>query len=191
MPLPLGHAAIGWTAHTFISGKNPSLSNWRQVIFVTLFANSPDIDVISGLLLYGNGSALHRGPTHSLLFALLVALLASNAWRLGRFFPRMDFGICFSLILSHVLADLFLTNTPISFCWPLEVHWSLGHTGWADIFNSVLFDSFQDAGIVICCGVVLLFSSYAKRNHLFPVIGAIPGSKGERDPIGSYETSMK
>jgi hypothetical protein len=88
------------------------------------------------------------------------------------------------LILSHVLADLFLTNTAISFCWPLEVHWSLGHTGWADIFNSVLFDSVQDAGIVIGCGVFLLFSSLAKRKHFFPVISAIPGSKGERDPIG-------
>ena len=184
MPLPLGHAAIGWTAHTLISRKNPSLSNWRQVIFVTLFANSPDIDVIIGLLLYGNGSALHRGPTHSLLFAFLMAFLASNAWRLGRFFTRTDFGICFSLILSHLLADFFLTNTPISFCWPLEVHWSLGHTGWTDIFNSVLFDSFQDAGIVVGCGAALLFRSLAERNHLFPVTGTVPGSKGERDPIG-------
>jgi hypothetical protein len=149
-----------------------------------LFANSPDIDVIIGLVLYGNGSALHRGPTHSLLFAVLAALLASNVWRLGRSFPRMDFRICCSLILSHVLADFFLTNAPISFCWPLEVHWSLGHTGWAEVFNSVLFESFQDAGIILSCGAFLLFRSLVRRYRILPAIGAIPGAKGQRTPIG-------
>ena len=174
MPLPLGHAAIGWTTHALISRKQPSLRNWRQVIFITLLANLADIDIIVGLLLYGNGSALHRGPTHSLLFALLAGLLASNVWRLGRLFPRVDFVICFLSILSHVLADFFLTSAPISFCWPLEVNWSIGYTGWADIFNSVLFDSFQDAGIIIGCGVVLIFSNLLKRNRVFPTIGAQP-----------------
>ena len=174
MPLPLGHAAIGWTTHALISRKKPSWRDWRQVGFVTLLANIPDIDIIVGLLLYGNGSALHRGPTHSLLFALLTGLLASNAWRLGRLFPRVDFAICFSLIVSHVLADFFLTSAPISFCWPLEVHWSVGHTGWADIFGSVLFDSFQDAGIIIGCGVVLLLGNLLKRNRVFPTIGTRP-----------------
>ena len=174
MPLPLGHAAIGWTTHALVSRKNPSLHDWRQVIFVTLLANLPDIDIVIGLLLYGNGSALHRGPTHSLLFALLAALLASNTWRLGHLFPRVDFGICFLPILSHVLADFFFTSSPVSFCWPFEVHWSGGYTGWADIFNSVLFDSVQDVGIVISCGVVFLLGNLMKRSRELPTIGAHP-----------------
>ncbi len=172
MPLPLGHAAIGWTTHTLIGRKQPSLWNWRKALFITLLANLPDIDIVAGLMLYGNGSALHRGPTHSLLFALLTGLLSANVWRLGRFFPRVDFRICFSLILSHVLADLLLTSAPISFCWPFEVNWSLGHTGWADIFNSILFDSFQDAGIIIGCVAVLLFSNLVRRKRFFRTIGA-------------------
>ena len=184
MPLPLGHAAIGWTAHTLISRKNPSLRDWRQAILVALLANVPDIDIVVGLLLYGNGSALHRGPTHSLLFALLAGFLASNAWRLGRLFPRVDFRICFLPILSHVLADAFFTSSPISFFWPLEVNWSVGYTGWADIFNSVLFDSVQDAGIVLFCGALLLFVNLMKRNRVFQTLGAHPRlEKGTGRPI--------
>ena len=182
MPLPLGHTAIGWTTHAIIDRKLPSLRNWRHTIFVSLLANAPDVDIVVGLLLYGNGSALHRGPTHSLLFAILVGLLASNAWRFGRLFPQVDFGISFFLILSHVLADFFLTSAPISFCWPLEVNWSVGHTGWADILNSVLFDSFQDAGIILGCVVVLLFTQLLKRGRVFSAIGVHRRSKGAQAP---------
>ncbi len=174
MPLPLGHTAIGWTAQALISRKNGSREKWRQIILVALLANLPDLDMIIGLLLCGNGSALHRGPTHSLLFALLAGVLASNAWRLGRLFPRLDFGTCFLPVLSHVLADFFFTDAPISFCWPLEVHWGVGYTGWADIFNSVLFDSFQDAGFVIGCGIILLFRNLLKGNRVFPRFGGHP-----------------
>jgi hypothetical protein len=86
-------------------------------------------------------------------------------------------------ILSHVLADAFFTSSPISFFWPLEVNWSVGYTGWADIFNSVLFDSVQDAGIVIGCGAALLFGNLIKRNRVFPAIGPISASKEGREPI--------
>jgi hypothetical protein len=101
----------------------------------------------------------------------MAGLLASNAWRLGRFFPRVDFVICHLLILSHILADFFLTSAPISFCWPLEVNWSVGHTGWADIFNSVLFESFQDVGIIIGCGALLILGNLMKKNRLFSTFG--------------------
>jgi hypothetical protein len=61
---------------------------------------------------------------------------------------------CFLLVLSHLLADAFLTNSPISFFWPFTVYWSKGYMGWNEVFGSVVFENFQDVGIIIGCGLI-------------------------------------
>lgn len=155
MPLPLGHSAIGLAAHE-VSAKETALPRWKYVIFVAILANLPDVDVIVGLFLRDNGSAFHRGPTHSLLFALIMALAASLAWKAWAQIPRLRFGVCFLVLFSHVLSDLFLTNAPVSLLWPLEVNWSLGHCGWTDVLNTVFLGAFQDGGIVLVCVLIIL-----------------------------------
>lgn len=157
MPLPLGHAAIGLTIHDLCSKNNPFLSWWKIAVFIALLTNLPDIDVVIGLLFHGNGNAFHRGPTHSLMFALFMGYLASNAWKLCSQIPKISFRNCSLLILSHVMADFFFTASPVSFFWPLELNWTAGYSGWGDVINSLLLQPFHNAGIIVgCCVVIIL-----------------------------------
>ena len=156
MPLPIGHAAIGMAAYETARSKQDSGSRLAKGLFIIFLANLPDIDVLFGLFLQGNGAAFHRGPTHSLLFALVCGFLASHLWRLWPRIPRMGFGLCSLLIFSHVAADMFLTSTPVSFLWPLEIHWTQGHSTWGQVFDMVLFQSVRDAGIALAAAIYVL-----------------------------------
>ena len=154
MPLPLGHAAIGWAAYETVRPSPGSEAHSGQrfpvalIAMVTILTNLPDLDVLFGLLFYGNGMAVHRGPTHSLLFALLAGYCAANLWRLWPRIPRLGFGLCFMLVLSHVVADMLLTSAPVSLLWPLEHTLISGYRGWGQVVNMVMYQSIQDFGII-------------------------------------------
>jgi len=163
MPLPFGHAAIALTTHDVCSKSNSAFPRWKVAVFVGVLANLPDIDVVIGLLLQGNGCVFHRGPTHSLLFALSMGFLASIAWKFWSHVPKMSFGSCSLLILSHVLADFFFTSSPVSLFWPFEVNWATGYSGWQDVINSVFLQAFQDTGIIIGCGLIMILTRLTKR----------------------------
>jgi hypothetical protein len=86
----------------------------------------------------------------------VAGFLAHRAGKRWNAVPQLSFYACFFLILSHVAADALLTASPVSFWWPLEIHLSAGYAGWKDVFHTVLFDGFRDAGIVLFCGLILL-----------------------------------
>jgi len=156
MPFPIGHTAIGLA--TFETAQSPSARGSRlaPVLFITLLANLPDLDVLAGLILQGNGAVFHRGPTHSLLFALVAGYAASHLWRLWHRIPRFGFGLCSLLVFSHVLADMFLTSAPVSLLWPLEIYWTPGQNTWGQVVDMVLYQSYQDAGIAIAAVLYVL-----------------------------------
>jgi membrane-bound metal-dependent hydrolase YbcI (DUF457 family) len=156
MPLPIGHTAIGLAAFETARSTHDGGSRPARFLFIMILANMPDIDIVLGLILQGNGAAYHRGPTHSLLFAVVFGFLASHLWRLERRIPRMGFGLCSLLIFSHVAADMFLTSTPVSFFWPLEIYWTQGHSNWGQVFNMVIFKSIQDVGIAVAAMIYVL-----------------------------------
>lgn len=161
MPLPLGHLAIGLATHELSSGQS-AFSRWKLFAAILVLANLPDIDVIFGLLIDWNGSAFHRGPTHSLLFALASGFLASRTSGIWTGFPRLGFPICFALILSHVAADALLSTSPVSWFWPLEANWSAGHSGWQDVFGRVLKGNAQDASIILAATAVIMAQRMAR-----------------------------
>lgn len=161
MPLPLGHLAIGLATHELSSGQS-AFSRWKLFAAILVLANLPDIDVIFGLLIEWNGSAFHRGPTHSLLFALASGFLASRTSGIWTGFPRLGFPICFALILSHVAADALLSTSPVSWFWPLEANWSAGHSGWQDVFGTVLKGNAQDASIILAATAVIMAQRMAR-----------------------------
>jgi membrane-bound metal-dependent hydrolase YbcI (DUF457 family) len=144
MPLPLGHTAAGLAIHDLYSRGSSFVSLWKTLLFVTVLTNLPDIDVLIGLLIHSNGNFFHRGPSHSLLFALGTALLAANGWRLWWRIPKISFLFCFLLVLSHVLADAILTASPVSFWWPFELNWSAGYSGWREVVEFVLFGALRE-----------------------------------------------
>ena len=148
MPLPIGHTAVGLATFKTVGRSDGRASGWMLLAWITMLANLPDIDIVWGLVARGDGHCFHRGPTHSLFFALVCGLLASQAWRLSRHFPRLGFATCSAIVFSHVMADMVLTSAPVSLLWPLEVHWSGGSSGWGQIVHALVFDSFGDIGIV-------------------------------------------
>lgn len=163
MPLPLGHTAIGLATYEFSGNKDSAPYTLRSVLFIMILASLPDIDVLFGLVLSGNGNAFHRGPTHSLLFAVGSGLLVSKAWKWWSFIPRISFLTGFFLVLSHVLGDLLFTASSVSLLWPIEVYWSSGHTGWKDVVISVLDGPLQDIGIILICTVLILLRRLTKQ----------------------------
>lgn len=156
MPLPLGHAAIGLATYEISNNRTSGLSRLSLLAFITFLANLPDIDVVFGLLLTGNGDAFHRGPTHSLVFSAAAAFLASRVWKRWPRIPRISFISAFSIIVSHVVADFLFTDSPVSFLWPLETHWSNGVAGWSDVLHSIMFQGFQDAGLMAASAMLIV-----------------------------------
>ena len=156
MPLPFGHIAVGLATHDLCSRKTSALSRWELLIFVAVLSNLPDIDILIGLLLRDNGNAFHRGPTHSLLFALIMGFFASNAWKLSSKIPRINLKNCFLIILSHVVADFFFTNCRVSFFWPFEVNWAGGFSNWGEVLKVVFLQPFHDTEIIMGCGLVII-----------------------------------
>jgi membrane-bound metal-dependent hydrolase YbcI (DUF457 family) len=161
MPLPLGHIAIGLAVHE-VGTTRSAFSRWKLFAAIVILSNLPDIDVIIGLLFHWNASAFHRGPTHSLLFALAFGFLTSRAAAIWDWIPRLGFWTCFSLILSHVAADALLSTSAVSFFWPLETNWSTGHNGWGDVVGMVLRGDEQDAWIALSCAAVIITQRAAR-----------------------------
>jgi membrane-bound metal-dependent hydrolase YbcI (DUF457 family) len=153
--------AIGLTLCRLLGRNHSHASWWKTLVFVALLSTLPDLDVLFGLLLQGNGAAFHRGPTHSLLFALWAAWMASHAWRLWSPIPRVDFATCFLLTISHVIADAF--TSPISFFWPLQVTWSPGHADWIEIAKRTFLLGFGDYGVLVGCGFLLILVEMLRR----------------------------
>jgi len=163
MPLPLGHTAAGLTLHDLFSNSNGSGGFWKTLACVIVLTNLPDIDVLLGLIVHGNGHLFHRGPTHSLLFAFVMGVFACNAWRCWSKIPKLRFLLCFLLILSHVVADAILTAYPVSFWWPFELHVSVGYSGWIEVVKSVLFGTFKDMGIILTSAVVIFLNRLIRQ----------------------------
>ena len=163
MPLPLGHAAVGFTVHHILNKDKPEISLWKIILYTATLSNLPDVDVIIGLLVHGNGCFYHRGPTHSILFALFSGLVAANLSRFWIQIPRMSFWICFSIILSHLLTDLIFTSSPVSLFWPLEVYWAMGYSGWIEVVSQICLRAFQDVGIISGCLLILFAKELLSR----------------------------
>ena len=149
-----------------ISKDKARVNKWKMALFIIILSNLPDIDVIFGLILQSNGSAFHRGPTHSILFAIIMGYVASKSSKIWSYISTVHFKTCFMLILSHVLADYFLTSSPVSLYWPFQVGYATGDSGWIQIFHTVFFDAAQDTGILLVCTFIIILVIILRRLYL-------------------------
>ena len=76
MPTPISHAAVGYAIGAWSPHDAPSLTQ-RVCLVAAACAALPDIDVI--------GFAPHRGITHSIIFAVFSAAVATLV-----FFPKAE-----------------------------------------------------------------------------------------------------
>ena len=175
MPLPIGHAVIGFTTQRIFSAEGSGSSRWKSLLGVVFLSSSPDVDVLLGIVLRGNGDVFHRGPTHSLIFAVIGGFLATRALGLWSRFPKFSFRSCFLIILSHVAADFVFTSSPVSLLWPISVSWSSGYSELRHVVDLVLFGNYRDAEIIAGCVVlILLHRTFLKVGEMRPFQFIIP-----------------
>jgi len=180
MSLPLGHLAIGMTAYDFCSDNVSVFRHWRTAALVAVLANLPDIDMIFGLILQGNGSAFHRGPTHSIVFALLMSLLAANGWKLLPRLPKIGFSLCFIIVLSHLLADFFFSGGQVSFFWPLAVGYSDGYQNLGNVVYAAL-QVYEDLGIIMGCSTLVICRRLVGADLAFHLsFGKLPAIRSQK-----------
>jgi membrane-bound metal-dependent hydrolase YbcI (DUF457 family) len=72
------------------------------VLLFACLANLPDGDMLVSYLLTGHVLTYHGGASHSLAFALLVALLVATQVRAGRLYAVL---LIFLTVASHTLID--------------------------------------------------------------------------------------
>ena len=117
MPTILSHAAIPLAAGL---GLGKSVIPRRLLVAGVVASMLPDFDVIAFKLgvAYADGFG-HRGASHSLLFALLVGLLACAVAPLLRASRVKAFVFVALSAASHPLLDM-LTNggLGVALCWP-------------------------------------------------------------------------
>ena len=126
MPSPVGHTLAGCCLAAVAARGGPGAPAAVGAPFVAavlLAANLPDSDFLLGPLLRPFGIALaHQGPTHSLAFVWIGALLLALAAR-GAVRPLRAFGWLLAAGALHLLLDYVSHDdvAPIGlpFLWPL------------------------------------------------------------------------
>jgi inner membrane protein len=115
MPSPIGHSLMGYVIYR-AAAHRVTRDGWSQIGLCVLAANVPDLDFVPGLLV-GDLSHYHHGPSHSLFFGFVFALVVSIfcSRRLHMFL------IVSSLYCSHVLLD-YLVRDP-SFPHGVPLFW--------------------------------------------------------------------
>ena len=174
MPLHLGNSAIGFATHSIISKENNSFKKWQIAILIIVLSNMPDIDVLFGLILQSNGSAFHRGPTHSILFAFIIGFIVSKSSKIWPNVPTLNFKTCFMLVISHVIADYFLTDSAVSFYWPFEVSWSTGTSDWSQVLHTVIYDTVNDSEILLICTCIIIIVTITKKTDFMGKLKFLP-----------------
>ncbi|HWO41051.1 MAG TPA: metal-dependent hydrolase [Candidatus Eisenbacteria bacterium] len=117
MPTPLSHTAVPIAARVFFGER--FISNrllWTGVAGSIL----PDLDVVAFTLGIPYDHPLgHRGFTHSIFFAAVVALLAATCFRKLQASFAIAFWFLFLSIASHGVLDAFTSGGKgIAFLWP-------------------------------------------------------------------------
>lgn len=82
----------------------------------------PDLDVVAFRLGIPYAADFgHRGFSHSLLFAFVVAVVGASLFRLLRSSPKRSFWFLFAAIASHGILDAFTNGgLGIAFLWPFS-----------------------------------------------------------------------
>lgn len=120
LPTTIAHSVLG--AAVARVGAPSRLRGWWLAVFVVVMANLPDIDFLVGAIVEGSPRSWHRGPTHSLVGALVAAFLAAAV--VGRARWRQVFLLGLALVGSHLAADLIMPDlreaAGIPLFWPVS-----------------------------------------------------------------------
>jgi inner membrane protein len=123
-----GHVAVGLLTGRLHGGRDAAARSrrcsWGTLLLFAALASLPDVDVLLVALGAADSGAIgHRGATHSLGMALLIALVAAvAARRLG--WPALRTALAAgAAVASHALLDLLgAGGKGLAVLWPLSAH---------------------------------------------------------------------
>jgi membrane-bound metal-dependent hydrolase YbcI (DUF457 family) len=148
MALPIVHSTAGYLVHRLDRRRTPWAGPARALAFMAI-GNLPDIDFLLGFVL-GTPGAFHRGISHTVLAALVFAVLgATVAWwrRWDEWGPA--FLLCFAGYASHLLVDAFTIDqrgpAGAQFFWPLSDAYYISPV---TVFGEVIIDGRSRLGFV-------------------------------------------
>ena len=160
MPLPIAHGIIGASIVAAMLPDASPVRNWKLLLLGAAIATCADFD-------YFLKTSLHRGVTHSLIFAAILGLACFAVW--GRANIRLAIGLA-GAAFSHGLLDFATTRTMpgVELLWPVsERRFGLGLVDYYQLtgvdpvlflYQDVLADLLKMASIELLISVpVFLF----------------------------------
>jgi membrane-bound metal-dependent hydrolase YbcI (DUF457 family) len=123
MPLPIAHAVVGASLTLAVWPERTPAGFRRALVAGALLGVGPDLDYLLNVLRV-LGPGWHHGVTHSVVFAVVVGVMAS--WVLGLRGWRGALA-CVLPVLSHPLLDYLLTESRgVALWWPVDRRYKLG-----------------------------------------------------------------
>jgi membrane-bound metal-dependent hydrolase YbcI (DUF457 family) len=118
MPSPIGHTLAGCAvALALIPPGIPQA--WEAWACCLISANLADVDFIPGLLT-GNPRAFHRGASHTIVAAFIMAAIGASLWTWSAMPWLVRAGIIFVAYASHVGLDYLTPGRGLLMGWPLS-----------------------------------------------------------------------
>ena len=112
MPSPVGHTIAALAGFFLIQPRLKKRQKLPLLGLAIFVANSPDLDMIAGLILADNPSIFHRQATHSITAAIVVVLLTVIGLRLNKIGDRKTWGLWIAfLYFTHIFLDMLVTDT--------------------------------------------------------------------------------
>jgi membrane-bound metal-dependent hydrolase YbcI (DUF457 family) len=172
MPLPVAHACVGAAVIAAVRPRGTTKNDlWLAMFLGAVLANCPDLDFI--LVRTTQDHGWHRGPTHSLFFALVAGLIALALMGASRLREAAGYGLAF---MSHGLLDFATTKMGggVELLWPFtNERFKLGVVGVSEILHGfglvdMLRASANEALIFIPLLLVVLFlkGTFTERGGL-------------------------
>jgi len=182
MPSPIAHIGAGYAIYRYYKDRLPQEQRrfWKfplQLMMVVGLSMLPDLDVVPAII-FRDMRAYHNNFSHSLLFAVPVALLVAGVFhRIYRSNFWLWFLICLISYDMHILMDILTADRGSMLFWPVTetrfaapvkifygLQWGLG---WFSI--SHLWTIFTESlFVIVVIGAVNYFEK--RRNKLNPVL---------------------
>ena len=125
MPSPIAHLGVGYAIYRYYKHRLPHEPTrfWRlplQMVMIAGLSMLPDLDVIPAIL-FRDMKAYHNNFSHSLLFAIPVALFIAGIFhRMYKSNFWLWFLICLISCDLHVIMDALTAERGVMMLWPLS-----------------------------------------------------------------------
>lgn len=164
----LTQLVLGAAVAEVVAGKK--MGN-RAALWGAIAGTIPDLDVIPRAMMHPfDGALVHRGFSHSILFALIAApILAYFCQHLykSRYSAKLWIHLFFWSIITHPMLDIF-TSYGTQFFWPFDLRLT---------FNSVfVIDPLYTLPFLVCLLIALFLNKESRKRRVINHTGIILSS---------------